>query len=536
MAFYFEKLGKIPKLSKETTELLKKTNFDESVQANKVLVVEDEKVDINPADENLPEHVPYILIGAGTASFAACRAIKKEQPDAKILIIGQEKYSPYMRPPLSKELWYSENAESMKTLRYKNWSGKEKSLFYQSDDYYCKPDELISSKEGVALLTRTKVIAVDSKNHKIKLHNGKEISYDKLLLATGGTPKNLKVLEEANNDVKKRTTLFRSISDLQFLDNVLHNSKSIAIIGGGFLGSELACALGYRGQKTGCKVTQIFPEEGNMARVLPRYLSNWTTENITKEGVTVLPQCHVDSVKYKNGKVTLFLNNDRELEVDHVIVSVGLEANVDLAKSARLEVDPELGGYRVNSELEARSDIWVAGDSACFYDINLGRRRVEHHDHAVVSGKLAGKNMTGAKQSYWHQSMFWSDLGPKIGYEAIGLVDSNLPTIGVFAKATDKDSPKAVVETSGEDFRSTTEEEATSEFSQVSNVLDKAENRKSLKEGFGKGVIFYMREKRVVGIVLWNIFERMNIARKIIMSEENQDDLYELAKHFNIYS
>lgn len=137
-----------------------------------------------------------------------------------------------MRPPLSKELWYSDNAESMKNLKYKNWSGKEKrsvnctairimklkwqslqlyyificSLFYQSDDYYCKPDELISSKEGVALLTRTKVfttwhlrtydsikyipcfiqvIAVDSKNHKIKLHNGKEISYDKLLLATG---------------------------------------------------------------------------------------------------------------------------------------------------------------------------------------------------------------------------------------------------------------------------------------------------------------------------------------------------------------
>ena len=65
----------------------------------------------------------------------------------------------------------------------------------------------------------------------------------------------------------------------------------------------------------------------------------------------------------------------------------------------------------VNAELQARGNIWVAGDASCFYDIKLGRRRVEHHDHAVVSGRLAGENMTGAGKPNWHQSMFWSDLG-----------------------------------------------------------------------------------------------------------------------------
>lgn len=74
----------------------------------------------------------------------------------------------------------------------------------------------------------------------------------------------------------------------------------------------------------------------------------------------------------------------------------------------------------------------------------MGRRRVEHHDHAVVSGRLAGENMTGAQKPYLHQSMFWSDLGPDVGYEAIGIVDSSLPTVGVFAKATSKDAPKAI--------------------------------------------------------------------------------------------
>ena len=129
-------------------------------------------------------------------------------------------------------------------------------------------------------------------------------------------------------------------------------------------------------------------------------------------------------------------------KVDHAVVAVGLEPNVELASASRLEVDDRLGGFRVNAELEARGGLWAAGDAACFYDPILGRRRVEHHDHAVVSGRLAGENMAGAGRAYGHQSMFWSDLGPKIGYEAIGLVDSDLQTVGVFAKATKKDSPE----------------------------------------------------------------------------------------------
>lgn len=100
-----------------------------------------------------------------------------------------------------------------------------------------------------------------------------------------------------------------------------------------------------------------------------------------------------------------------------------------------------------------------AGDCACFYDVKLGRRRVEHHDHAVVTGRLAGENMTGSGKPYVHQSMFWSDLGPDVGFEAIGIVDSTLPTVGVFAKATDKDTPKALVATNSEGLRASSLEE-----------------------------------------------------------------------------
>lgn len=89
---------------------------------------------------------------------------------------------------------------------------------------------------------------------------------------------------------------------------------------------------------------------------------------------------------------------------------MGIEANVDLARASGLEIDPLHGGVRVDAELRARTDVWVAGDCSSFYDIKLGRRRVEHHDHAVVSGRLAGENMTGAGKPYWHQSMFWCEI------------------------------------------------------------------------------------------------------------------------------
>jgi programmed cell death 8 (apoptosis-inducing factor) len=149
---------------------------------------------------------------------------------------------------------------------------------------------------------------------------------------------------------------------------------------------------------------------------------------------------------------------------DHVVVAVGLEPNVQLAKKSGFEIDQNLGGYLVNAELQARNGIWIAGDAACFYDVKLGRRRVEHHDHAVVSGRLAGENMTGAGKPYWHQSMFWSDLGPKIGFEAIGLVDSSLQTVGLFSKAGENDTPQAQVNQSNETLRSEVQTTNVSKF------------------------------------------------------------------------
>uniref|UniRef100_A0A8P4K637 Apoptosis-inducing factor 1, mitochondrial n=1 Tax=Dicentrarchus labrax TaxID=13489 RepID=A0A8P4K637_DICLA len=407
-------------------------------------------VDIVPASLKVPSHTPYLLIGGGTASFAAARSIRARDPGAKVLIVTDEPDLPYMRPPLSKELWFSDDPTVTETLRFKQWNGKERSIYFQPASFYIPPEELESAENGgVAVLTGRKVVHMDVRGNKVKLDNDTEISYDKCLIATGGMPRNLQVIERAGEEVMEKTTLFRKIEDFKSLDKVSRNINSITIIGGGFLGSELACALGRRSNESGLEVIQMYPEKGNMGKVLPEYLSNWTTEKVKSEGVKVISEALVKSVTCKDDKLEIQLKDGRLVKTDHIVAAVGLEPNVDLAKSAGLEVDSDFGGFRVNAELQARSNIWVAGDAACFYDIRLGRRRVEHHDHAVVSGRLAGENMTGANKPYWHQSMFWSDLGPDVGYEAIGIVDSSLPTVGVFAKATAKDTPKAATEKSG---------------------------------------------------------------------------------------
>ncbi|XP_078601453.1 apoptosis-inducing factor 1, mitochondrial-like isoform X10 [Branchiostoma floridae x Branchiostoma japonicum] len=601
----------------------------------------------------IPGHAKYLLIGGGTASFAAFRAIRASDAKAQVLVVTEEEELPYMRPPLSKELWYSDEPKLVEKMKFKQWNGKERSVYYNPPSFYVEPKELAYQENGgVAVVKGRKVMKLDPQKQVAVLDNGWEIFYDKVLIATGGRPRNIPVFERASQEVKDRVTLFRGIKDFKRLDEVSKNASSIVVVGGGFLGSELTCALGKRSRDSSLKVIQMFPEAGNMGKVLPEYLSQWTTAKVRGEGATVKPETFVKRARYSDGKVILKLNTGEEISTDHVVVAVGLEPNTELAKESGLEVDDTYGGFRVNAELEARSDIWVAGDASSFYDIKLGRRRVEHHDHAVVSGRLAGENMTGAKKPYWHQSMFWSDLGPDVGYEAIGIVDSSLPTVAVFAKATEKDTPRAVVEETGESLRSVTETEAsppstesekapaepasetaaapasetpepaaapvaevsespaaataseapsapaeipsaelasepaaapasepataaeapaekakageegvvaesgeTTATPEVESATDEApapdveaaaklvaeveaENRvaPTPKEDYGKGVIFYLRDDVIVGVVLWNLFNRMPIARKIIKEGKQHQDLAEVAKLFDLHA
>lgn len=220
------------------------------------------KVPLTSAE--IPKEVPYLLIGGGTASFAAFRAIKSHDPKARIMVLSKEIETPYMRPPLSKELWlgdespsgngskskakHNNNQNDPESLTFKQWNGVERSVYYEPNDFYIHPSKLLDEPNGgVAIVRGYTVKKVDVENRLAILSDGTEIKYGECLIATGSTPKNLPVFEKASSKVKDRITLFKTIEDYGVLKRYVDQSKSIAIVGGGFLGSELACALAKYG-------------------------------------------------------------------------------------------------------------------------------------------------------------------------------------------------------------------------------------------------------------------------------------------------
>lgn len=239
-----------------------------------------------PKVDHLPDTIPYLIVGGGTAAFAAFRSIRARDPKAKVVVITDDDYNPYMRPPLSKELWFSE-PETAKNLKFLQWNKKERSIFLEHEEFYCSLKELAEKENGgVTIIKSHKVVKIDAGEQKAYLDNGQLIGYEKCLLATGGKPKNIPPFENAAPDVQKRTILYRGIKDFKNLEAIVNKANSLTIVGGGFLGSELACALGHRGKyfKSKLAITQIFPESGNMAKVLPEYLCEWTTQKVKSEG------------------------------------------------------------------------------------------------------------------------------------------------------------------------------------------------------------------------------------------------------------
>lgn len=307
-----------------------------------------------------------------------------------------------MRPPLSKEIW-ADTDLGLEKSRFKQWNEAERSLFYEPEDFYMSIEKLEEAKNGgVSVIRGYSVEKLNVNEQKVVLDDGTEITYDKCLIATGSSPKTLSIFDSTSPKIREKIFTYKSVQDFENVKKQVEKSKNVAIIGNGFLGSELACALSHYGKEHDLKVFQLFPETGNMAKVIPKYLSEWTTEKIREVGVNILPESQIVNVEIFNGnQLKLSLSNGNSLVVDFAIQAIGSMPNTKLAESAALETDTNLGGFVVNAELEARSNLYAAGDAACFYDPKFGRRRVEHHDHAVVSGRLAGENMVGLSKFMW---------------------------------------------------------------------------------------------------------------------------------------
>ena len=370
----------------------------------------------------------YLIIGAGMTAASAVEGIRELDPKGSIALIGDDLNPPYNRPPLSKDLW------------------KGKPL----DSIWRKTEEHTAE----LFLGRT----VKSINpHKKQVQDDHQVSYtyERLLLATGGTPRKLPF---GGEDI----IYFRTLADYQRLRKMCGQSKHLGVIGGGFIGSEIAAALTMNGKK----VTLLFPDEGIGARVYPRELSQYLNDFFREKGVEVLTGENVKDLKKSNGSYLLITDQGHQVPVDGVIAGVGILPNVELARSAGLKIG---NGIIVDEMLRTNyPDIFAAGDVAESNQPALGKRmRIEHEDNANVMGKQAGRNMAGASEPYHHLSYFYSDLF-ELGYEAVGELDSRLETFADW------------------------------------------------KEPFKKGVIYYLAEGRVRGVLLWNVWDTVPAARALI--------------------
>jgi len=376
----------------------------------------------------------YLIVGGGLTADAACKGIRERDQDGRILVVGDEPHPPYLRPPLSKALW----------------KGDEESTIWRG-----------TAELGVELRLGRRIVGLDLERREARDDKDETYGYDKLLLATGGRPRRLPYGGDA-------VSYFRTLDDYRRLRALANTRARFCVIGGGFIGSEIAAALALND----CPVTMVFPEAGIGARIFPPQLSAALNDYYTERGVEVLAEASVTGIAAHGEGASVTLGDGRLIEADAVVAGIGIEPSVELAAKAGL---PVTNGIIVDAygRVGGRKDVFAAGDVARFPVAALATEvRVEHEDHAKSHGRQVGANMAGAGERYDHLPFFYSDLFD-LGYEAVGVLDSRLETFSDW------------------------------------------------KELAGEATFTYLdQERRPRGLLLWNRFGHLDAARELIRGGE----------------
>jgi 3-phenylpropionate/trans-cinnamate dioxygenase ferredoxin reductase component len=370
----------------------------------------------------------YLIVGGGMTADAAAQGIREVDANGTIGLIGAEPHPPYNRPPLSKALWKGDSEETI-------WRK--------------------TAATGAELTLGRRVVAIDPRGHAATDDRGTVHRYKKLVLATGGVPRRLPLQSE-------QVIYFRTLDDYRRLRALAGQSVRFAVIGGGFIGSEIAAALRMQGRD----VAMLVPEAGVGARVFPAALASFLVDYYRQKGVTMRMGEGMAGLDQRAGKCVVRTTTGGELTAEVVVAGLGITPAVELAEQAGLRVD---NGIVVDEFCQtSHPDVYAAGDVANFANPALGTRlRVEHEDNANTMGRVAGRNMAGAATRYDHLPFFYSDLF-ELGYEAVGDVDARLETVADW------------------------------------------------KDPFREGVVYYVKDGRVRGILLWNTWGQVDHARALI--------------------
>jgi 3-phenylpropionate/trans-cinnamate dioxygenase ferredoxin reductase component len=382
----------------------------------------------------------YVIVGGGLAGASAVEGIRERDKIGSILLISTEKHLPYDRPPLSKKLWLGKK--------------KVEDIFLHDRAFY--------DRSGVTLALDTEVTALDAHQKAVTTNNKTQFRFQKILLATGGAPRTLPI---PGGDLEG-ICYYRTLDHYLRLRGEAAAGKTAVVIGGGFIGSEIAAAL----HSNKVDVTMIFPDSYLVNRVFPEPLGRALTDQYRSRGIQVLAGEKPASFQKKGAAFLTRTGSGREIESDMVVVGIGIAPALELPRKAGLQT---ANGVIVDEYLQASlTDVYAAGDIAFFPYQALGKQtRVEHWDNALNQGKWAGRNMAGAREPYTYMPYFFSDLF-EFGYEAVGDVNSDLETFADWKKENDA------------------------------------------------GVIYYLRDSKVRGAMMCNVWDKVEAARALIRKGE----------------
>lgn len=312
----------------------------------------------------------YLIIGAGAASTWAVRGIRQEDKEGSITIVGKEPYRTYSLPLLSKGFIQG---------RY-----PEDKIFTVKEDFY--------DSNKVEFIKNNPATSLNTDNKTVQIENGDEIKYEKLLICTGGSPVNLQL---PGSDLR-RIYYLRTLDDAKRIKAAAQSAKEAVVIGGSFIGIELAAAL----RELGLSVKLLMMEKYPWENLVTEEIGDYFTKLLEENGVSVYPEEKVIEFSGQKGLANSIITESGNSYLgDFFGVGVGIKLNLGLIENSGLEIAK---GLLVNEYMETSvPDIYAAGDVAEFKDLVLGMTHLTGHiESAQFQGRTAGRNMAGGHEAF----------------------------------------------------------------------------------------------------------------------------------------
>lgn len=318
-----------------------------------------------------------LIIGSGQAAIYAASEFRQYDKDSTVTIFGNENYHPYERPPLSKEFLMNKK--------------KEDEFLFFSKNFF--------DDQNISFINK-KIDSVDLKNKCLISFDNNKYFYDKLLITTGSTNRKIEIDNEIDNEIY----YLRNLDEANKIKKKASEVNNIAIIGGGFIGLEIASSLNQ--QNKSVNVIEISSQL--MGRIIPSSIANLVKAEHEKRGNKIYLNSKIKSIEKINDAFKILLENDHIIETEMIIGGIGSIPTTDLFNNSDLELKNGILTNKYNQT--SVENVYAAGDVSNFYHPLYQKNiRLESYQHAQNHGINAGKNIAGIETEYLSVPWMWSD-------------------------------------------------------------------------------------------------------------------------------